>query len=198
MVPTYHVVRFATSCHSDVQGVRQATLRQDPGVQVGLPQSFRLPGDRQHGRVYFGHGLEHQPPFLGRRFIEFRDHDVRNQGPPRFTPQQIKKLANNPLAIAWLPVPQASPYAGFQVEGPRVHTKRNSPCEADVASLELADGQCVRPGAALLERRGHDAVAAVARRGEDEPRVEIILADVVVFGQRLARGVLQPQVGTAA
>src|SRR5207249_3427235 len=49
-----------------------------------------------------------------------------------------------------------------------------------------ADGQRVRPAAALLERRRGDAVGAGFFRREDDARIDVVRCDIVVLGHQLA------------
>ncbi len=60
---------------------------------------------------------------------------------------------------------------------------------------ELADDDGVIAAAALLERGAHDAVVSVFRGREDNARIQVVLADVVVLGQDFAFVVFQTQLG---
>src|SRR5260370_23787451 len=60
---------------------------------------------------------------------------------------------------------------------------------------ELADDDGVIAAAALLERGAHDAVVYVFRGREDNARIQVVLADVVVLGQDFDFVVFQTQLG---
>src|SRR6516162_983257 len=60
---------------------------------------------------------------------------------------------------------------------------------------ELAYDQNISAAAGLLVRGGHDAVAAVLLAREDDARIQVLWANVVVLGEDLAFVVFQAQVG---
>src|SRR6516165_3315693 len=59
---------------------------------------------------------------------------------------------------------------------------------------ELAYDQNISAAAGLLVRGGHDAVVAVFLAREDDARIQVLWANVVVLGQHLAFVVFQAQV----
>src|SRR5262245_35078663 len=80
-----------------------------------------------------------------------------------------------------------------------VHESSRNPTTDDqaliVSTLILADGQRVGAGATPLIGGCNDPVEAVLLGREDNARVQVVLADVVVYGQNLFLGRLQAEIG---